>query len=51
MNGLYWETWYNNQNVTDKGYILHESKLLGIPRMRQIKVGTGKHFRHKIGSF
>ena len=40
VDGLYWETWYNGGNVTgdDKGFILHESKLLGVPRVRMLKV-------------
>ncbi|CAH1795418.1 unnamed protein product [Owenia fusiformis] len=40
MDGLYWETWYNDRNVTDSelGYIFYENKLLGIPRLRQLKV-------------
>ena len=38
MDGLYWETWYNSRNLTDdeKGYIYYESKLLGVPRLRQV---------------
>ncbi|XP_030835833.1 polycystic kidney disease protein 2 isoform X3 [Strongylocentrotus purpuratus] len=40
MDGLYWEKWYNNENVTDDelGYIFYENKLLGVPRIRQLKV-------------
>ena len=40
VDGLYWETWYNGGNVTgtDEGFILHESKLLGVPRVRMLKV-------------
>ncbi|XP_039274381.2 polycystin-2-like protein 1 [Styela clava] len=43
MNGLYWEKWYNNQNVSeeDLGYIYYENKLLGVPRMRQLKIQNG----------
>lgn len=43
MNGLYWEKWYNNQNVSqeDLGYIYYENKLLGVPRMRQLKIVNG----------
>ena len=42
MDGLYWEKWYNDRNVsTDElGYIFYENKLLGVPRMRQLKVRT-----------
>ena len=38
VDGLYWETWYNDQNVTEYGYIFFENKLLGVPRLRQLKV-------------
>ena len=40
LDGLYWEQWYNGQNVTEdeKGYIFYENKLLGVPRLRQLKV-------------
>ncbi|XP_013419423.1 polycystic kidney disease 2-like 1 protein isoform X2 [Lingula anatina] len=40
MDGLYWEKWYNGQNVSDSqlGYVFHENKLLGVPRLRQLKV-------------
>ena len=40
VDGLYWETWYNDQNVSsdELGYIFYENKLLGVPRIRQLKV-------------
>ena len=40
MTGLYWETWYNNANISEeeKNYIFYENKLLGVPRIRQLKV-------------
>ncbi|XP_067952037.1 polycystin-2-like isoform X2 [Watersipora subatra] len=45
ITGLYtdWETYYNADNVTgdDLGYIYFENKMLGVPRIRQIKVGNG----------
>uniref|UniRef100_A0A1I8IWX8 PKD_channel domain-containing protein n=1 Tax=Macrostomum lignano TaxID=282301 RepID=A0A1I8IWX8_9PLAT len=37
ISGLYWDTWYNNANVTDpreRNFIYYENKLLGVPRMR-----------------
>ena len=39
VDGLYWETWYNGRNVSDDelGYIFYENKLLGVPRLRQLK--------------
>ncbi|XP_013419430.1 polycystin-2 isoform X1 [Lingula anatina] len=43
MDGLYWETWYNNRNVSqdELGFIFYENKLLGVPRIRQLKVKNG----------
>ena len=40
VDGLYWETWYNARNVSNDelGYIFYENKLLGVPRIRQLKV-------------
>jgi len=40
VDGLYWETWYNDRNVSqdELGYIFYENKLLGVPRIRQLKV-------------
>ncbi|ELT90189.1 hypothetical protein CAPTEDRAFT_169289 [Capitella teleta] len=40
VDGLYWETWYNDRNVSsdELGYIFYENKLLGVPRVRQLKV-------------
>ncbi|XP_053477499.1 polycystic kidney disease 2-like 1 protein [Ictalurus furcatus] len=40
IDGLYWTTWYNDQPL-DTGlhsFIYYENMLLGVPRMRQIKV-------------
>ncbi|EDO47023.1 predicted protein [Nematostella vectensis] len=41
-DGLYWEQYYNNQNVTkpkdDLGFIYFENKILGRPRFRQLRV-------------
>lgn len=39
-DGLYWEQYYNNANVSsdDMGYIYFENKVLGMPRIRQIRV-------------
>lgn len=40
LDGLYWSKWYNNQslNTGDKSFIYYENLLLGVPRMRQIKI-------------
>ncbi|CAF2671199.1 unnamed protein product [Rotaria sp. Silwood2] len=36
--GFFTEQWYNNDNVSNYGYILHENRLLGAVQMRQKKV-------------
>ncbi|CAG04723.1 unnamed protein product, partial [Tetraodon nigroviridis] len=40
LDGLYWTKWYNDQPLTteDKSFIYYENMLLGVPRMRQIKI-------------
>lgn len=40
MDGLYWTTWYNDQplDTGSQSFIYYENMLLGVPRMRQIKV-------------
>lgn len=40
LDGLYWEQYYNDENVSssDLGYVYYESKLLGVPRLRQLRV-------------
>lgn len=40
MEGLYQETHYNNDSLApeEMGYIYYENKLLGVPRIRQLKV-------------
>uniref|UniRef100_A0AAY5ENT2 Polycystic kidney disease 2-like 1 n=1 Tax=Electrophorus electricus TaxID=8005 RepID=A0AAY5ENT2_ELEEL len=40
LDGLYWTRWYNNQSL-DTGmhsFIYYENMLLGVPRIRQLKV-------------
>ncbi|CAF3527805.1 unnamed protein product [Rotaria socialis] len=36
--GFYTEQWYNKENISDTGYILHENRLLSVVQMRQKKV-------------
>lgn len=44
VDGLYWEQWYNGDNVTKyKNYIMSSVKLLGLPRLRQIRVKRQKN--------
>ncbi|XP_063713184.1 polycystin-2-like isoform X2 [Symsagittifera roscoffensis] len=40
LNGLYWEEWYNGEELADdeKGYIYYENKIMGLARLRQVKV-------------
>ncbi|KAM4607907.1 polycystin-2-like protein 1 [Polymixia lowei] len=40
LDGLYWTTWYNNQSLDNgnQSFIYYENMLLGVPRMRQIKI-------------
>ncbi|OAF70046.1 Polycystin-2 [Intoshia linei] len=39
VENAYWETWYNGQKVKpSEGYIIHQNKLLGLIRMRQLRV-------------
>ncbi|XP_060603024.1 polycystin-2-like protein 1 isoform X2 [Ruditapes philippinarum] len=48
VNGLYWETWYNNATVPEgqEGYIYYENKLLGVPRLRQLQVHSNSCVVH-----
>lgn len=40
MNALYWDKYYNDKPVQEKhkGYIYFENKMLGTPRVRQVRV-------------
>ncbi|XP_028324033.1 polycystic kidney disease 2-like 1 protein [Gouania willdenowi] len=40
LDSLYWTKWYNNQSLDtgDQSFIYYENMLLGVPRMRQIKI-------------
>uniref|UniRef100_A0A8C8YSH4 Polycystin 2 like 2, transient receptor potential cation channel n=1 Tax=Prolemur simus TaxID=1328070 RepID=A0A8C8YSH4_PROSS len=41
LEGLYWDSWYNNQklyNLKNSSRIYYENILLGVPRIRQLKV-------------
>ncbi|XP_012604287.1 polycystin-2-like protein 2 [Microcebus murinus] len=41
LEGLYWDSWYNNQklyNLKNTSRIYYENILLGVPRVRQLKV-------------
>ncbi|XP_057314432.1 polycystin-2-like isoform X2 [Hydractinia symbiolongicarpus] len=40
VNGLYWEKYYNDEPVksNERGYIYFENKILGRPRLRQVRV-------------
>ncbi|XP_036936757.1 polycystin-2 isoform X1 [Acanthopagrus latus] len=39
LNGMYWEVWYNNKSLPEnQSLIYYENILLGVPRLRQVKV-------------
>jgi len=40
MNGIYWDKWYTGENITanQQNYIFYENKVLGVPRIRQVRV-------------
>ncbi|KAL1023776.1 hypothetical protein UPYG_G00045970 [Umbra pygmaea] len=39
LNGMYWEVWYNNKSLPENhSMIYYENLLLGVPRIRQVKV-------------
>ncbi|BFZ03162.1 hypothetical protein BsWGS_06200 [Bradybaena similaris] len=42
IDGLYWDKWYNGEPLppNTQGYIYYENRLLGVPRMRQLRVST-----------
>ncbi|GAB1601077.1 polycystin-2-like isoform X1 [Argonauta hians] len=38
MDSLYWEKWYNEEPIVGERFIYYENKLLGLPRLRQLRV-------------
>ncbi|CAL1601105.1 unnamed protein product [Knipowitschia caucasica] len=39
LNGIYWDVWYNNKSLSsNRSHIFYENLLLGVPRLRQVKV-------------
>ncbi|KAM5298205.1 polycystin-2-like protein 2 [Ctenodactylus gundi] len=41
LEGLYWDSWYSNQkldNLKNSSHIYYENILIGVPRIRQLKV-------------
>ncbi|KAM9847493.1 polycystin-2-like protein 1 [Aulostomus maculatus] len=50
LDGLYWTKWYNNQSLdssNQQSFIYYENMLLGVPRMRQIKIKNNSCKVHK----
>ncbi|KAE8630855.1 hypothetical protein XENTR_v10000990 [Xenopus tropicalis] len=42
MDGLYWDMWYNNRTMAENhSFIYYENLLLGVPRLRQLRVKNG----------
>jgi hypothetical protein len=55
LSGFYWNKKYNDEEIAlkDRGYIYYENKLLGAPRIRQLRVKEGscevhEHFKGVI---
>ena len=42
IDGLFNQKWYNGEELTTEqsGYVLFENKILGLPRLRQLRVGV-----------
>ncbi|XP_008417977.2 polycystin-2 isoform X1 [Poecilia reticulata] len=39
LGGMYWDVWYNNNSLPEnQSFIFYENLLLGVPRLRQVKV-------------
>ncbi|XP_061130484.1 polycystin-2 [Syngnathus typhle] len=38
LNNMYWEAWYNASRPENPTHIFYENLLLGVPRLRQVKV-------------
>ncbi|XP_077586259.1 polycystin-2-like protein 1 [Stigmatopora nigra] len=49
LDNLYWTKWYNNKSMDsgDQSFIYYENMLLGVPRMRQIKIKNNSCKVHK----
>uniref|UniRef100_A0A671SLN0 Polycystin-2 n=1 Tax=Sinocyclocheilus anshuiensis TaxID=1608454 RepID=A0A671SLN0_9TELE len=48
LNGMYWEFWYNNKSLPEnQSLIYYENLLLGVPRLRQLKVRNESCFVHE----
>ncbi|KAK7930536.1 hypothetical protein WMY93_006931 [Mugilogobius chulae] len=48
LNGMYWDVWYNNKSMsTNQSLIYYENLLLGVPRLRQVKVRNESCFVHE----
>ena len=48
LDGLYWDNWYNGEKVEKNNFIYYENKLLGVPRLRQLRVEKGSCKVHKL---
>ncbi|KAG9485041.1 hypothetical protein GDO78_008258 [Eleutherodactylus coqui] len=49
LDGLYWTNWYNNLSLdsSQNSFIYYENLLLGVPRMRQLKVENNSCVVHE----
>ncbi|CAF1059968.1 unnamed protein product [Rotaria magnacalcarata] len=50
INALFDQKWYNGENLTNDqyGYVLFENKILGLPRVRQLRVTNHSCTVHEI---
>ncbi|UJR37362.1 hypothetical protein I4U23_030070 [Adineta vaga] len=49
LNGLFDTKWYNGENITNDqlGYVLFENKIIGLPRLRQLRMKNNSCVVHK----
>ncbi|XP_060096937.1 polycystin-2-like protein 1 [Heteronotia binoei] len=49
LDNLYWTKWYNNESLgqNTQSYIYYENLLLGVPRLRQLKVQNNSCIVHE----
>lgn len=48
LDGLYWDNWYNGEVSEKNNFIYYENKLLGVPRLRQLRVSKNSCKVHKL---
>lgn len=48
LDGLFWDNWYNGEVVEKENFIYYENKLLGVPRLRQLRVAKNSCQVHSL---